>query len=130
MKITMVHENYNVTNLEKSIQFYADALDLHEKCRKLGDGFVIVYLESKDGDFLLELTELQDHPQPYDLGECEFHMAFAVSDFDAAYKKHSEMGCICFENTAMHVYFIEDPDGYWLEIVPENYLDNAIFPEK
>ena len=29
------------------------------------------------------------------------------------------MGCICFENREMGLYFIEDPDGYWFEIVPE-----------
>ena len=28
------------------------------------------------------------------------------------------MGCVCFENPEMGIYFIEDPDGYWLEIVP------------
>ena len=28
------------------------------------------------------------------------------------------MGCICFENTAMGLYFLEDPDGYWIEIIP------------
>ena len=28
------------------------------------------------------------------------------------------MGCICFENPAMGIYFIEDPDGYWVEILP------------
>ena len=29
------------------------------------------------------------------------------------------MGCVCFENPDMGIYFIEDPDGYWIEIVPE-----------
>ena len=32
--------------------------------------------------------------------------------------RHKAMGCICFENEAMGIYFIADPDGYWLEIVP------------
>ena len=54
----------------------------------------------------------------YDLGECEFHLAFRTDDFDAAYALHKEMGCICYENPAMGIYFIQDPDGYWLEIVP------------
>lgn len=30
------------------------------------------------------------------------------------------MGCICFENPAMGIYFINDPDGYWIEIIPED----------
>ena len=62
--------------------------------------------------------ELEDHPQPYDLGESEFHLAFEVDDYDAAHKLHEEIGCICFENPAMGIYFITDPDGYWLEIIP------------
>jgi len=41
-----------------------------------------------------------------------------VEDFDAAHKLHEEMGCICFENKDMGIYFIEDPDGYWLEVMP------------
>ena len=66
----------------------------------------------------VELTWLRDHPQAYDIGEEEFHLAFRVDDFAAAHALHSEMGCICFENDAMGIYFIQDPDGYWLEIVP------------
>ena len=85
---------------------------------KTTDDFIIVYLSNDSSDFELELTWLKEHPQPYDLGECEFHLAFKADDFDLAHKKHEEMGCICFENPAMGIYFITDPDGYWLEIIP------------
>lgn len=119
MSFKMIHENYNVSNLDKSIAFYREALDLHEFRRINGDGFIIVYLTNDASDFELELTWLKEHPQKYDLGECEFHLAFRTDDFDAAHKKHEEMGCICFENPEMGIYFIADPDGYWLEIVPQ-----------
>ena len=118
MKFKMVHENYNVSDLGKSIAFYEKALDLHEVRRINGEGFIIVYLSNAESDFELELTWLEDHPQAYDLGECEFHLAFRVDDFEAAHAHHKEMGCICFENEAMGIYFINDPDGYWLEILP------------
>ena len=114
----MVHENYNVANLEKSMAFYEKALGLREAVRKKGNGFTIVYMQNEESSFQLELTQLDEHPQPYDLGECEFHLAFVTDDFEAAHKLHEEMGCICYENPAMGIYFIEDPDGYWLEIVP------------
>ena len=68
--------------------------------------------------FQLELTWLRDRKEPYNLGECEFHLAFTADDFQAMYEKHKAMGCICFENPAMGIYFISDPDGYWIEIVP------------
>ena len=119
MNFKMVHENYNVSDLDASISFYQEALGLKESRRKTADSFTIVYMKNESGDFELELTWLKDHPQKYDLGECEFHLAFVTDDFDAAYKKHREMGCICFENPDMGIYFIEDPDGYWLEIVPQ-----------
>ena len=120
MNFRMIHENCNVSNLETSIAFYQKALGLHEVRRKnAADGsFIIVYMADDSLSFELELTWLRDHPQKYDLGECEFHLAFRTDDFDAAHALHSEMGCICFENASMGIYFIEDPDGYWLEIVP------------
>ena len=113
MKFKRIHENYNVSDLDRSIKFYNEALDLHEVRRKTTDDFIIVYLSNDVSDFELELTWLKDHPQPYNLGECEFHLAFRAEDYEAAHKKHKEMGCICFENEAMGIYFIEDPDGYW-----------------
>ena len=120
MKFKMIHENYNVSDLDRSLQFYREALGLTEIRRETAEdgSFVIVYVGSAESDFELELTWLRDHPQKYDLGECEFHLAFQTADFEAAHRKHEEMGCICFENPSMGIYFIEDPDGYWLEVVP------------
>lgn len=120
MNFKMVHENYNVSDLEKSLKFYDEALGLKEKRRKTAEdgSYIIVFVGNDSSDFEMELTWLKDHPQKYNLGECEFHLAFRTDDFEAAYKKHKEMGCICYENPKMGVYFIIDPDGYWLEIVP------------
>jgi len=121
MKFKMIHENYNVSDLDKALEFYEAALGLTEKRRKeAADGsFIIVYIGNADNDFEVELTWLRDHPQKYDIGEEEFHLAFRTDDYEAAHKLHEEMGCICFENREMGLYFIKDPDGYWLEIVPE-----------
>lgn len=119
MKFKMVHENYNISNLDASLKFYKEALGLEEIKRKESDNFTIVYIGNKETDFQLELTHLKDHPEKYDLGECEFHLAFVTDEYEKAYQKHKEMGCICFENPSMGIYFIEDPDGYWLEIIPQ-----------
>lgn len=120
MKFQMYHENYNVKNLEESLQFYREALGLTEQRRiEAPDGsFIIVYLGNDTTDFQLELTWLKEHPQAYNLGECEFHLAFRTDDYQKAHELHEKMGCIVFENLAMGIYFITDPDGYWLEIVP------------
>ena len=118
MKFRMIHENYNVADLDTSIRFYQEALGLYEARRKSGDGFTILFMRNDESDFELELTWLADHPQKYDIGEEEFHLAFRTDDFEAAHALHEKMGCICFENPKMGIYFIQDPDGYWLEILP------------
>ena len=120
MKFRMYHENYNVFDLKRSLEFYKKALGLTEQRRKeASDGsFIIVYVGNDQTDFQLELTWLRDRKEPYNLGDEEFHLAFETDDFEAAHQLHSEMSCICFENEKMGIYFIQDPDGYWLEIVP------------
>ena len=118
MKFKMIHENYNVADIDAALKFYDEALGLKEKRRKETDAFTIVFVGNEETDFELELTCLKEHPQKYDIGEEEFHLAFRPDDFAAAHALHEQMGCICFENKDMGIYFIQDPDGYWLEIVP------------
>ena len=115
------HFNFNVLDLDRSLKFYDQALGLHPvREKEAADGsFKLVYLGDGQSDFTLELTWLKDREAPYDLGEDEFHLAFTVADMAAAHAKHEALGCICFENPAMGIYFIEDPDGYWLEIIPQ-----------
>ena len=120
MKFRMIHNNFNVLDLDKSLKFYAEALDMKETRRiSAPDGsFIIVYLKCDKGDHLLELTWMRDMDRPYNLGDNEFHHAFETDDYDAAHARHKAMGCICYENPEMGIYFISDPDGYWLEIIP------------
>ena len=120
MKFKMVHNNFNVSDLSKSLQFYADAFDMHEVKRIApADGsFIIVYLSEGSSGHRLELTWVKEMDRAYDLGDNEFHLAFEVDDFEAAHALHEKMGCICYENPAMGIYFVTDPDGYWLEVIP------------
>lgn len=121
MEFTFAHSNLNVYNLEKSLKFYEEALSLQEvrRIQAEDESFIIVYLSDGHSPYQLELTWLRDRQQPYHLGDNEIHIAFTVPDFERAHKQHQEMGCICFENKNMGIYFISDPDGYWLEIIPE-----------
>ena len=117
--IRFAHFNFNVLDLEKSLRFYDDALGLKPVREKELSNAKIVFVGNDTSDFILELTQLHGRTEPYDLGECEFHLAFRADDYEEAHKKHKEMGCVCFENPGMGIYFIADPDGYWIEIVPE-----------
>lgn len=121
IKARFDHFNINVTDLDKSISFYYKALGLKEARRKEAEdgSYILVYLSDGVSPFSLELTWLRDHPQAYELGENESHLCFRVEgDYDEARKYHKEMGCVCFENHQMGLYFINDPDDYWIEILP------------
>jgi lactoylglutathione lyase len=120
MKFTLDHFNINVLNLDKSLAFYENALGLTEQRRKTAEdgSYIIVFLTDNTMANKLELTWLKSQEKPYDLGDEEFHIAFKTDDFDSAHALHKDMGCICYENKDMGIYFINDPDGYWLEIVP------------
>ena len=120
MSYVFNHFNFNVFDLERSLKFYDEALGLkvvREK-RATDGSFILKFLGDGVSAFTLELTWLRDRTEPYDLGEQEYHLAFMTEDMAAAHAKHEEMGCICFENPSMGIYFIEDPDGYWIEIIP------------
>lgn len=114
------HFNFNVQDMERSLKFYDEALGLFPVREKnAADGrYKIIFLGDGETNFRLELTWLRDHPEAYDLGEQEFHLALTAEDYAATHEKHEKMGCICFENPEMGIYFIEDPDGYWIEIIP------------
>ncbi|QZY54679.1 VOC family protein [Crassaminicella profunda] len=121
MKFSFNHNNINVLDLEKSIAFYKQALGLVETRRKVAEdgSFILVFLGDEMTPHRLELTWLRDWEKPYNLGDNEFHLAFTTDDYEKAYELHKEMGCICYENKKMGLYFINDPDGYWIEILPE-----------
>ena len=115
------HFNINVVDLERSIAFYNKALGLREIRRKEAEdgSFILVYLGDGFSSFLLELTWLRDRREAYELGDNESHLCIRVEgDYDEARRFHKEMGCICYENTDMGLYFIHDPDDYWIEILP------------
>ena len=118
MKFTFYHNNINVLDLKKSIDFYQKALGLtvtRETAAEDGR-FKLAFLGDETTPHLLELTWLRDMDRPYELGDNESHLAMRTDDMDAALALHKEMNCVCFENPEMGIYFINDPDGYWTEI--------------
>ena len=117
------HYNINVFDLQKSLDFYEKALGLTEVRRKeaVDGSFVLVYIGDGETGFTLELTWLRDWDRPYNMGDNEQHLCVRVAgDYDEARAYHKEMGCVCYENEKMGLYFIIDPDGYWIEILPLN----------
>ena len=115
------HYNINVLDLQKSLDFYEKALGLKEVRRKESSNgsFILVYIGDNTTGFTLELTWLRDWDRPYKMGDNEQHLCVRVeNDYDKTREFHKEMGCVCYENESMGLYFINDPDGYWIEILP------------
>lgn len=114
------HFNFNVADLERSVCFYKEALGLEVMRTSMPEdgSFILKFMGDPAGTpFKLELTWLRDRTEPYDLGEQEFHLCMQTDDMEAALAKHTAMGCVCQPYNG-RFYFIEDPDGYWIEIIP------------
>ena len=121
MAFKFAHTNINVTDMDASLKFYEEALGLTPGFRFPGPDFELAFLSDGTSAHQLELTCLQSHPEKYDLSDNEIHIAFSTPDMAASLEKHRAMGIVTLVNEEMGgIYFIEDPDGYWLEIVPEN----------
>lgn len=120
MEFRFDHFNFNVLDLNKSIEFYKEAFGMVQLSEiDAEDGsFKIVFMGDQKTGFRLELTWLRERTEPYNLGDLEYHLAIRTDDFEGAFKKHQEMGIVCFENPSMGVYFVNDPDGYWIEVFP------------
>lgn len=120
MKFKLTHNCINVLDLDRSLKFYEEALDMTEVRRMTADdgSYILSFIANPESEHRLELTWLRDRTEPYNLGDNEIHVGFLTDDYDGALAKHKAMGVVCFENHDLGVYFIEDPDGYWMEVVP------------
>lgn len=119
MKAKFVHRCTHVLDKEATISFYEKALGFHVD-REFGpeDGsWTNTFMVNDYSPFELELTWNRGRTEPYDNGGEDTHIAFTVDDIKEAHALHEEMGCIVFENNAMGLYFIADPDGQWIEIM-------------
>lgn len=119
MNFKFLHSNIYVLDLEKSIDFYNKALGLKEVDRLDTPEFTLVYMGDDETTHQLELSWIKGQKEAYNLGDNTFHIAFEVDDYEKAHELHEKMGCICYENKEMGIYFINDPDGNWMEVIPK-----------
>lgn len=121
----MVHTCVRVKDLDKSLDFYKEAFSFEEVSRKDYPeyNFTLVYLSLPGDPYQLELTYNYDHAG-YDLGDGYGHIAISVEDVVTSHEAHKAAG---FETTDLkglpdsdfRYYFIMDPDGYKIEVIPE-----------
>ncbi len=122
MEFTFGHTCLTVQNLDRTIAFYREALGLKpvRRLHPADQDIELVFLQDGRSQYEMEIGCPADHTGPFQLGENPTHMAFSVPDMDAAHALHEKMGVIVRDNPEVEVYFIADPDGYRIEIIPEN----------
>lgn len=125
MTYAFAHANLTVTDLNRSLKFYEEALNLKEVSRREFDDCFMVYLRGDDNNFELELRLNKNLVKKINLGDNPTHLAFVAEDFSLSLEKHRAMNCVLFAIEDLEIYFITDPDGYKLEIVSKKFFDKA-----
>lgn len=117
----VIHSAIWVEDLDRSLAFYTDLLDLEETNRfEGGDGALNVYLSGRsEGELQLKYDPDRDPPSPSGID----HVAIAVADTDATVERVQEAGYpllrgpLDSSGANARVAFIEDPNGYGIEFV-------------
>lgn len=120
MDFRFSHNCLFVLDLQRSLDFYKTALGL-EPVRWMHPSDMdatLAFLSDGASVHQLELGCVTGRTEPYDVGEAKYHIAFATHDMAAAKALHASMGCIARDPETEPVYFIRDPDGYEIEIIP------------
>ena len=121
----IIHSMVRVLDLERSLKFYADVLDLHEAHRLDFPDFALVYLRNAENDCEIELTLNKGQSEPYTHGSGYGHVGVVVADAAAAHGalvargyapapvKEFKRG----DELLARFFFIQDPDGYKIEML-------------
>lgn len=120
----VLHSAIWVSDIDQTLSFYVDALGL-EKTREFesGDGATNVYVAG-ESDIEIQFKHDSEKPAPKPSGFD--HTAITVDDTDAEVERLvEETGCtvrrgpLTSESANARVAFIEDPDGYGVELIQE-----------
>ena len=112
------HNCIYVTDMERTVNFYEKALNLKVLRQKKSDAMEITFIGNEDSVQQVEVIHEAGRSKPYDHGENSVHFALRTDDIESAKAKHTEMGCFDHDVPEFGVYYIKDPDGYLIEIMP------------
>ena len=118
MFFRLEHNCIYVTDMEKTLAFYEKAVNLKVLRRKSSETMEIAFIGNEESSQQVEVIREAGRTKPYDLGEKSFHFALRTDDIEAARVLHTEMGCFNHDVPEFGVYYIKDPDGYLIEIMP------------
>lgn len=121
----IIHSMIRVLDLDKSLAFYRDVLDLHPAHTLDFPDFALVYLRNPQNDVEIELTLNKGRTEAYTHGTGYGHVGVVVDDVAA---KHAALVAAGHAPTPVkefkrgeellaRFFFIQDPDGYKIEML-------------
>ncbi len=123
-----LHTMVRVTDIDKSLAFYCDALGLEELRRYENDAgrFTLVFLAAPgDSSAQVELTYNWD-PEALSGGRNFGHLAYAVDDIYATCQRLQDHGVVINRPPLDgHMAFVRSPDGVSIELLQRG---NALAP--
>ena len=124
MASTFLHTMLRVRDLERSVAFYTGLLGMKEIRRSEvpAGKYTLVFVGYGDGAEI-ELTHNWDQETPYEVGSGFGHLAVGMPDITAACDRVRAAGAQVtrepgpVKHGTTVIAFIEDPDGYKIELI-------------
>lgn len=132
-KFQLMHTMLRVKDLEKSIDFYTRLLgmDLLRKIEFPDGRFTLAFVGygPEQSTAVIELTYNWDETDSYDLGSGYGHIALGVRDIHGICAQLEANGANIprqpgpMMHGTTHIAFIDDPDGYKVELIDLDTMD-------
>ncbi len=121
--LRILHTCLNVSNLDRSIEFYTQHLGLRMTSRreiKQNNAEIAFLTDDREG--AIELTHWRDKKNLVE-GDNFDHIAFSVNDVSTVVEQLKKQGVtiamepFSLQGSTSKIAFIKDPDGNWLELI-------------
>lgn len=119
-----LHAMIRVKNIDESMKFYTELLDLNRTGEVKLDDCTLYYLSDEDGQTQIELTYNNETPKNgYENGNAFGHFAFEAKSMEAFTAKMKKFGYkylyepFFMTEVNMYVAFLKDPDDNEIEIM-------------
>ena len=119
-----LHTMIRVKDIEKSLAFYTDVLNMKFDHKKRLDDCWLYFLTDEENTCQIELTYNDETPEGgYELGNGFGHFAFSVESLDEFTEKINKLGYsylyppFDLNGKGSKIAFINDPDGYEIELI-------------